>query len=91
MGGGGEFPQVLANHSLEEKAISSRNQSQKSMSSYVSYSDESEPSWLEPLRARAEGFSAWLGSACDLFSFGSKSKIGRKQADFFIFVYVNKS
>ena len=31
--------------------------------------------------SRAEGFSARLGSARDLFYFSSKLKIGRKQAE----------
>jgi hypothetical protein len=63
--------------------------------SYIyTFSDESEPSWLEP-ELELKDFQ--LGSARDLFPFSSKSKIGRKRAEnlilnliFFIFVYVAK-
>ena len=37
--------------------------------------------WLVMSPSRAEGFSAQLGSARDLFSFSSKSKIGPKRAE----------
>ena len=45
---------------------------------YLSTSDESEPSWLEP-ELELKDFQ--LGSARDLFPFSSKSKIGRKRAE----------
>ena len=59
----------------------------------LTVSDESEPSWLEP-ELELKDFQ--LGSARDLFPFSSKSKIGRKQAETFIFfkfsfTYVAKS
>ena len=53
----------------------------------MSTSDKSEPSWLEP-ELKLKDFqlgSARLGSARDLFPFSSKSKIGRKRAEIFIF------
>ena len=58
----------------------------------VAISDESEPSWLKP-ELELKDFQ--LGSACDLFPFSSKSKIGRKRAEIliliFFFIYVAKS
>ena len=41
-------------------------------------SDESEPSWLEP-ELELKDFQ--LGSACELFHFSSKLKIGKKRAE----------
>ena len=55
-------------------------------------SNESEPSWLEP-ELELKDFQ--LSSARDLFPFSSKSKIGRKRAEIYIYfkflVYVAKS
>ena len=48
----------------------------------VCISDGSEPSWLEP-ELELKDFQ--LGSARDLFLFSSKTKIGRKRAEIFIF------
>ena len=50
-------------------------------------SDESEPSWLEP-ELELKYFQ--LGSTRDLFPFSSKSKIGRKRAEIFIFIFFFK-
>ena len=48
------------------------------------FSDESEPSWLEP-ELELKVFQ--LGSARDLFPFSSKSKIGWKWAEILILIF----
>ena len=49
-------------------------------------SDESEPSWLlKPAWLELKDFL--LGSACDLFPFSSKLKIGQKRAKILILIF----